>query len=64
MNALRKAADPGRAVGHRHAGNALEQGGRNDQVSLLAGKVKTQTTQRLEHQVKYKGAGHAQGQYP
>ncbi|MCY1418520.1 hypothetical protein D9M71_340810 [compost metagenome] len=51
MNALGEAADRGRAGFHRHAGDAFEQGGRENQVGLFSGLVE---------QV---GADYAQGQF-
>ena len=64
MNVLRKTADPRRPVAHGHADDALEQGGGDDQVGLLAGQVQAQAAHGFEDQVEHIGAGDAHRQHP
>ncbi|MNO93469.1 hypothetical protein D3C76_850700 [compost metagenome] len=64
VNVLGKAADPGRAVLHRHADDTFEQRGRDDQVGLLAGQVQAQAAQALQDQVEDVGAGDTDSQHP
>ncbi|MNT23410.1 hypothetical protein D3C72_1588280 [compost metagenome] len=64
MDVLGKAADPRRAILHRHADDALEQGGRDDQVGLFPSKVKAQTAQALEDQVEDVRTGDTDRQHP
>ena len=64
VDVLRVAAHARRTVFHRHADDALEQRGRDDQVGLLAGQVQAQAAQPLEQQVEQVGTADAHRQHP
>ncbi len=64
MDALGEPADGHRPGLHRHAGDALEQGGRENHVGFLAGAVQQVGAHHSQHQFEAGANQQPYGQYP
>ncbi|MNE43029.1 hypothetical protein D3C81_1092430 [compost metagenome] len=64
MDALRKTTDGGRAGFHRHAGDALEQCCRKNQVSLFPGLIQQVGAHHAQNQFEQGADQQADHQHP
>ncbi|MNO68849.1 hypothetical protein D3C76_596920 [compost metagenome] len=64
MNALGKTTDGRRPRFHRHAGDALEQGGRQDHIGFLAGGIQQVRAHNSQHQFESRADQQTDRQHP